>query len=363
MASAKASRRRSRPKMSGPEIMIVCVFAVLAAFIIFLMAKTMINRPSYADDAGYAMLEYDLNEYVLRDDAEKLYENSLDIPQTIDGQYSVLLLGLDESLDADVVILFLIDICGRKMDILQIPRDTYVGSATPGTISSLYSDGDSSVLPINRVVSSVRKTLCLPVDSYVTVNCSDISAITDALGGVTANVPSTFSYPGNHIIYEGQQLLNGIQSEHFLRFKSGYSEGDIGRIKAQRTYLAFFMQKIQETGSQKCAEILPLIREHISSDLSAGEMNSLLELICKIDTENVNIHMLCGEGVVYNDCPVWSIHSDAAIKLLNENFRPYQADVEDLPIYQLSDASDWYDFENNNFGDLLDGELPEIGKK
>ena len=112
-------------------------------------------------------------------------DDGLDLPQIIEGQYTVLFLGFDESSQInDVNWLFQFDIGKGTMNVLQIPRDTFMPSYTSSStakFNSIYACGDSSVSPIQRVVNAVQENFGIPVDSYVTTNCYDIVSIVDLL--------------------------------------------------------------------------------------------------------------------------------------------------------------------------------------
>ena len=87
-------------------------------------------------------------------------DDGLDLPQIIEGQYTVLFLGFDESSQInDVNWLFQFDIGKGTMNVLQIPRDTFMPSYTSSStakFNSIYACGDSSVSPIQRVVNAVQ---------------------------------------------------------------------------------------------------------------------------------------------------------------------------------------------------------------
>ncbi len=85
-----------------------------------------------------------------------------------------------------------------------------------------------------------------------------VESIVDSLGGIEVVVPFHMVYkdpptatpPPLYInIPEGKQILDGKQSLNFLRYrkgnkgKSGYIDGDLGRIKSQQEFLKSFIDK------------------------------------------------------------------------------------------------------------------------
>lgn len=124
-----------------------------------------------ADAEG--LLSADPNSYALISGAENIDDKrDFTNDQIIEGQFTVLVLGFDESRElSDVMMLFLFDINNHSLDILQIPRDSYVPeytSSETGKINSVYTSGDQSLSPIQRTVNAVRETFGIPIDRYVT---------------------------------------------------------------------------------------------------------------------------------------------------------------------------------------------------
>ena len=63
----------------------------------------------------------------LKSDLDSNLNDGLDLEQTIEGQYTILFLGMDESgelSDVDWILQF--DLIAGSMNILQIPRDSYI---------------------------------------------------------------------------------------------------------------------------------------------------------------------------------------------------------------------------------------------
>ena len=185
----------------------------------------------------------------LKSDLDSNLNDGLDLEQTIEGQYTILFLGMDESgelSDVDWILQF--DLIAGSMNILQIPRDSYMpdyASYSTTKFNSIYHSGqETGVTPIQRVVDAIRENFCIYVDAYVKLNCVDIANIVDSVGGIPITLPEQITYEADKVLPAGEQTLNGQQSEWFVRFRHGYGEGDIGRVKAQRIFLAAAMEKM-----------------------------------------------------------------------------------------------------------------------
>lgn len=352
-------------KMSGKEKFIICVVLVIGIFFIGFVAKFFVKQWKPLSE-GEGSLDKDTNNYSIKSEDEAMNDDGLNLDQIIEGQFTVLALGFDEEgQNTDVMMLIMMDIRNRKINILQIPRDTYVGGSTTGKINSVYAYGDQSLTPINRVVSQVRDMTQIPIDRYIAINCKDIPPVVDAMGGIPINVPEKIIYEADKIIEAGEQVLTGQQSEWFVRFRHDYSEGDIGRVKAQRIFLAAAMTKLKDMGSVKLLSIFPTIQKYVMSDMSMGEVGSIADFCQTVTMEDVTVRMIPGESVSpddYNGYYIWSVHKDEFANMLNQYFRPYQQDVnvDDLDLKEIRNTETYYDAVEDNFQNIIDGETESI---
>lgn len=322
------------------------------------------------------LLSEDTNSYELVSGAEQVDDKrDFTNDQIIEGQFTVLVLGFDESRElSDVMMLFLFDINNHKLDILQIPRDSYVPdytSSETGKINSVYVNGDESLIPIQRTVNAVRETFGIPIDRYVTTGCDDIVEIVDLIGGIPINLPEDVFYSYDKILYAGEQVLNGEQAELMVRARKGYSEGDIGRVKAQRIFMAACMEKALDMGAVELTSFIKEVNEKklIATDMTLGELSILADFGTLIDMDKVTVQLVPGEGAYNGDYSVWSIHKQPTIDMLNKYFRPYQVDLgyDDLPIVELVEEgcymTDIYDENQDTLEDISKGATPGESKK
>lgn len=306
-------------------------------------------------------------------DSEIVHEeftDGLDLPQNIEGQYSVLFLGFDEEeSNTDVCWVFQFDIAAAKINVLQIPRDTFVPSYTSaytGKFNSVYAFGDQSVTPIQRVVNAVQDNFGIPIDAYVTTACFDIVDMVDLVGGIPVNLESQITYEPGKIIPAGKSTLTGQQAEWFVRYRHGFSEGDIGRVKNQRIFLAAAMEKLlniyEEDGKMKFYGYLKEIyeNEYILTDMSLENISMLADFASTVSMENVQVNMVPGEGADYyppghtQAQSVWSVHKQATIDMLNQYYRPYQHDMilEESALAEL--ITDYLTTHNDNTSNTLE---------
>lgn len=326
-------------------------------------------------------MNLDVNSDIVHDE----FTDGLDLPQTIEGQYTLLFLGFDvDSNNSDVNWLFQFDIAAAKLNVLQIPRDTFMPTYTnssTGKFNSIYARGDQSINSIQRVVNAVQDNFGIPVDAYVTTHCYDIVDMVDLVGGIPITLDQQIVYEADKIIPAGYSVLNGTQAEWFVRYRHGFAEGDIGRVKNQRIFLAAAMEKmlhiVEDEGKAKFYSYLKEIydNEYILTDLSLENISMLADFASTLSLENVQVNMVPGEGAWYypggvvsqqNAQSVWSVHKQATIDMLNQYYRPYQNDMtpeQSALIELVTDYVTTYnDDTSNTLQELQDGVKPGQSK-
>ncbi len=306
--------------------------------------------------------DLDVDNNVVKPD----FSDGLDLEQKVEGQYSVLLMGFDEGNgNSDVNWVFQFDIGAAKLNVLQIPRDTFVPEYTnsfTGKFNSVYTLGDTSKTPIQRVVDAVQDNFGIPIDAYVTTECGDIVSMVDLIGGIPITLDEKIVYEPGKIIPAGDVVLTGEQAEWFVRYRRTFNEGDIGRVKNQRKFLAAAMQKmlsiVEDDGLIKLYGYIKEIydNEYIYTNLSLEGIKMLAAFASTLSMDNVQVNMVPGEGAWYSpdghdSQSVWSVHKQAMVDMINKYFRPYQNDftAEDSAITELVT-----NYLNNSYNDTVD---------
>lgn len=303
-------------------------------------------------------------------------DDGLELDQIQEGQFCVLFLGTDESrTNTDVIMLVMFDLRGGAVHILQIPRDTFVPGYTSfvgGKLNSVYTHGHPNKAPVQRVVDCLETIFRVPIDRYVTAGCNDIAAMVDLIGGVPVDMPYAITYEADKIIPAGEQMLSGEQAEWLLRFRHDYTEGDIGRLKAQRIFMAAAVSRIQSVSSMALLRVIhaAVAQQLVESDLSVDEMRKLADFVASIGMEQITLHLLPGEsyryeppvtdggGIAYYS--VWVMHKQPVIDLLNQYFRPYFAPEDTLPIAEILKPEEYqytgYDSDGTDLDSIANGD-------
>lgn len=237
----------------------------------------------------------------------------------------------------DVIMVVSFDIEGGNIDVLQIPRDSYIGEDYPtGKINAIY--GQKTNGGISGLADRISKTFSITVDHYVTINMDAFITVVDKIGGVNIDVPQRIDLEGTTLI-PGPQKLNGKQAEIFVRERKSYSNGDLGRMEMQRLFLESLLKEIFSMGKTKIVSLAPTLINEVTTDLTPAQMLGYYGKLTELDTQNdITFHMLPVIGATHDGLSVLSIKKYPTADMLNEYFRPYTNSVsaDNLGIIELN---------------------------
>lgn len=244
---------------------------------------------------------------------------------------NVMMLGVDKGGSrTDVMILAHLDMINNSINMLQIPRDTYV--ADNGRSDRKINSG-WGYNKEKTVFSEVYKVTGVEVDKYVLVDTSQFRNIIDAIGGVEFDVPINMNYDDPvqnlHIHLEkGLQKLDGDKAEQFVRFRknnngTGYAMGDVERLGAQQGFIkAAIKQLFSVTNALKMPKIISMFSSMIETNMSNSEMISYAPYIFKVDHDNINIMTLEGVPEYRNKISYFIADKEKNKTLINTYFVP-----------------------------------------
>ncbi len=251
-----------------------------------------------------------------------------------------LLCGLDESESlTDVIMVVQLDPQKNEVNVLQIPRDTYVGidRYSTGKINAVYASKKKGSTPIGKLIDEIDHTFKLPIDHYATVNIPGLRKIVDSMGGVEVDIPQDIYFTPGETIKKGKQTLNGEKAEWFVRYRAGYYNGDIGRMHAQSIFLEACANKALQMSNTQILSLLTQDYKNITTDLTIAQMMGYYGSIRSLKPENIHFYALEGSGLMHESYSVYSLDKQKAADLLNQYFRPGSEPVpaEDLNIIEL----------------------------
>ncbi|HEY1574250.1 MAG TPA: LCP family protein [Pseudonocardiaceae bacterium] len=143
---------------------------------------------------------------------------------------------------ADSIMLIRMTADRSRIDVLSIPRDSWVPIPGMGTakINASLNGGPS------LVVKTVEKLTGIPIDHVMVMDFDGVRDLTDALGGVIVLNEHAITDPrnGNHFP-AGTLHLSGNQALLYVRIRYGLPGGDFDRIDHQQQVVAGISEKLR----------------------------------------------------------------------------------------------------------------------
>ncbi len=202
----------------------------------------------------------------------------------------------------DLLLLLSVNEQEGKINIMQIPRDTYANYTQSsykklnGAYGALGGGG--------ALCDFLSCTLGISIDEYAVISPDTFCAAVDAIGGVEITVDRDMYYkdPYQNLtisLKKGKQTLSGKQAEGYVRYRSGYEDGDLGRLDAQKQFLAALYKKVSEDmGGAKLLRLTTALSEGTDTSLAPLEMVELYSKITKIRSSDIIALTAPGEGAI-----------------------------------------------------------------
>jgi len=270
------------------------------------------------------------------------------VEERTDGRYSVLVVGTDDAgLNTDTILVASLDSKQNIASVMSIPRDT-MSNVTRNVkkINAAYAAGaKDGVGNIDNLKKEISYLMGFPVDNYVIIDLTAFEELIDALGGVTIDVPRDMHYDDPyqdlHIhIEKGLQTLNGKDAIGFVRYRKGYAEGDLGRVKAQQMFIEALAQQVATPATvTKLPQLTDIILDNMRTDLTYGELVWFVKEAVSVDM-STNLHMFTLPGVAetvkpngsYQALSYYLPYEDEILEIVNAYFNPYSNDLVDLNV-------------------------------
>ena len=242
------------------------ILAIVGAAVILIASVAVSYTAGYS--RGYSSRNITLQDN--KDDEEQdgdSAEIDLDedeIKPLEEDTISVLCCGVDNSEKlTDVVMYALFDTRKGTVDILRIPRDTFVGSAFPtGKVNAIYGHPQDGMTGIETLENYLEENWNLDVDYYAIIDLNGVRSIVDDLGGVT----------------------------------------------------------MKNMGRMKCLPILMKHYNDVDTDMQLKKMIAVASNLFELDVDDMQMHVVPGQGTMYYSYAVYAVDAEELAEVLNENF-------------------------------------------
>ena len=253
--------------------------------------------------------------------------------------YTFLIMGLDEGINVDTIMVASYDGVTNTAHIISIPRDIPVNVARRHRkINVAYPagviHGGSPAAGVAQLKREIRSIIGFEPDFYVKIDLDAFQRIVDAVGGVYIDVPFHMRYDDPfqdlHIdIPAGPQRLDGEQALNFARFRlanRGFrAVTDFERVRHQQAVVRAVLQQLLTPASiLRIPEFISIFQDNVSTNINALEMlwfaGQLTQIIGIDALSTHNLPIARGSGP-----PGWYEFVDipAALELVNRTVNPF----------------------------------------
>jgi len=164
---------------------------------------------------------------------------------------------------ADAIMLIRFNADRSKIDVMSIPRDSWVAIPGRGTEKINASLGGG----LSLVVQTVSALTGIQIDHVMEMDFGGVRDLTTALGGVTVINEHATTDPRNGSHFDaGPITLSGDRALTFVRQRYGLPNGDFDRIAHQQQLVAAIGQKV------KSEDLIanPLVAAHMVQIVAAN---------------------------------------------------------------------------------------------
>jgi LCP family protein required for cell wall assembly len=267
--------------------------------------------------------------------------------------YNIMILGVDDvSSSTDVMMLVQVDENKGTLNILQLPRDTYINKTVGGysnisKANSMYAaslsyykntvgqgNNQARTSALGDVSKKLSDGLSVPIDFYVLVDTDAFVYIVDKVGGIEYNVPEDMDYDDDvqdlHIhLKAGKQKLNGDMAEQLIRYRTGYTKGDLDRIDLRANFLNEMIKQVMKNIPQdSLVSIATELYSSVVTNAKVGEIVDMIKSIYGVDSSKVNIKTISGSPVQDPDTKLWGyyvLNKKSALEDVNKYLNPGKA--------------------------------------
>jgi len=192
---------------------------------------------------------------------------------------------------SDTMMVLHIDGDRRGASVISIPRDSWVVIPGHGVnkINAAFSFGGPSL-----AVQTVENLTDLRIDHLAVIDWEGFKELTDALGGVTLDIPETVYDNARQITWTaGIHKLNGKEALNYVGERYGLPGGDFDRIHRQqyflRTLLDDTLHQEFSTEPTQVYKVLGTLTNNLSVDSgwSVGDMRSLVISLRNLRSANI----------------------------------------------------------------------------
>lgn len=290
----RGSSSDDRPRKRGRGRKVLLAF--LIAFLVVLVGVIAV----IALYIGGLSRSYDEN--VTSVPSTEAFPDDADRPEDSEGT-TILLLGSDkrpegggelgrEGARADSIMLLHIPADGGEVYVMSVMRDTWVDIPGVGEakVNAAYQNGGMPLM-----VETLEGHFGTRIDEVMAVDFEGFEGLVDALGGVTVDVPQSFTSDSGTEYSAGPMEMDGETALEFSRERYNFADGDYTRVENQRAFIQALLDRFLQpevlANPGRISEIVDTISPFltVSDGMDSGYIRGLVPKM--VGTSRSDIHM------------------------------------------------------------------------
>lgn len=322
-------------------IILIIILLLLSSFLIFQKIKA---KKEFVKEQEFLKKQEELQKEIALLEKEKRKEKEEELEElkrkrtkeriNSKNEIQFVLMGVDaptieksKGTRTDTIMISKVNFDKGSIDIISVPRDTRVQVRNKlDKINHAHAFGGPDLL-----LESINNFLKTDLEYYVKIDYRSVIEVVDAIGGIEIDVPRRMYYqdpsvnpPLNIDLEPGVQILNGKQSHDFLRWRqnnngTGYTEGDVGRIKAQQYFMTELIKELLKPKNiTKLPTLIKTYYDYVDTNIPLNMILKGITFASNFDLSNVKMHTIPGSGQ-YIDKISYFIYNVNETNLLIEN--------------------------------------------
>ena len=279
-----------------------------------------------------------------------------------DDTYNILLCGVDGNHEnADTIVVASFNTKNKSLKLLSVPRDTMSNEERAiQKVNASYSVDHKG--NIEQTIKEVEQLTALPIDRYAITTFEGFEQVIDAIGGVEMDVPMDLQYSDPYQDLEidikaGPQVLDGEHALQFVRFRSGYLTGDIGRINAQQLFFSALGETLLDPSIiTKIPAIAKAVSNEMETDLTTSEIIWFFKQAQGMSFDNIKMFILPGTADYVDGLSYYIPSEQGIIALINSEFmkKGQKITAEDLDLVDIASSTEDTSNDENEYKDPVE---------
>ncbi|WP_024290362.1 LCP family protein [Kocuria palustris] len=295
---------RPRRKRRGRKILLgfLIAFLVLVVGVIAVIAL-YINGLSRSYD-----------ENVTSVPSSEAFPEEADRPEDSEGT-TILLLGSDkrpegggelgrEGARADSIMLLHIPADGGEIYVMSVMRDTWVDIPGVGEakINAAFQNGGMPLM-----VETLEGHFGTRIDEVMSVDFEGFEGLVDALGGVTVDVPQSFTSDSGTEYPAGPMEMDGKTALEFSRERHTFADGDYTRVENQRAFIQALLDRFLQpevlANPGRISDIVETISPFltVSDGMDSGYIRGLVPKMVGVSRSDIHMFTVPTNGIGTSD--------------------------------------------------------------